>query len=163
MSDLVLPVATTALLKAFSCERFDDDQELLRADYSLSCESKASKAMHIYCGLMSLVCESSAKFPAPSALTVISSLDPIGIPVLFGLLLFKNRRLVSDMSQTEDRQYIRDQNFEIMAFGFLWDICECCSASTCPLAPANYSSFISPFQIFQIAGGEFRPERDGSH
>ena len=48
---LVLPGVSTVIFKTFSCERFDNGDLLLRADYSLDCSSDDHRWYTVYAGL----------------------------------------------------------------------------------------------------------------
>ena len=49
---VMLPVATTVILKTYSCETFDDGSRMLRADYSIDCDSSRHQLFAVYSGMM---------------------------------------------------------------------------------------------------------------
>ncbi|CAN0521565.1 unnamed protein product, partial [Laminaria digitata] len=73
----VFTSTSTVAFKTLAC---DDDvvegENCLRADYSISCETSLHIFFQFYAALMILVC-------------------PIGIPVLYAVILWKNRELLN--------------------------------------------------------------------
>ena len=69
----VLPGVSSAIFRAFPCDEFDTGDKLLRADYSVDCESNEYKAFVLYGVIMIFV-------------------YPIGIPAFYGITLWKNRK-----------------------------------------------------------------------
>ncbi|CAM9298394.1 unnamed protein product, partial [Laminaria digitata] len=74
---LVFTSASTAAFKTFACDDgIGEGKSYLRADYSLSCKSNLHLFFRVYSGFMILV-------------------YPIGIPVLYAAILWKNRELLN--------------------------------------------------------------------
>lgn len=63
---------SSVLFKTFACDKLDDGRNLLRADYRLECDSAKHQGFQVYAGFMTL-------------------LYAVGIPVLYGGLLFVDR------------------------------------------------------------------------
>ena len=79
---LVFPMVSSAAFRAFSCESFDGGHSFLRADYSLECdtpEHTVAKGL-AYLGLL---------------------MYPIGISVLYILLMLRARRALLDERPTK--------------------------------------------------------------
>ena len=72
---LLYSVASSAVFRAFACDPLDDGKVYLRSDYRIECSSPKHKAFQIYAAFMLVV-------------------YPLGIPTLFALLLFRNRKLL---------------------------------------------------------------------
>ena len=66
----------------FSCERFDSGQYLLRADYSIDCESDRHQRFQLFAAFMVAV-------------------YPIGVPLLFLWALFPYRAELRDVPTRE--------------------------------------------------------------
>jgi hypothetical protein len=79
---LVFPMVSSAAFRAFSCESFDDGHSFLRADYSLECNT----AEHTF-----------AKSLAYLAILTY----PIGISILYILLMLRARRALLDEHPTK--------------------------------------------------------------
>ena len=67
---------SSALFKTFACEGLDDGTTYLRADYRIECDSSKHKAFQVYAGCMLL-------------------LYAIGIPAFYGVLLFRDRAVLT--------------------------------------------------------------------
>ena len=50
-------LAPYSVFQVFSCERFDNGMELLRADYSIDCASDMHARIVIFAGFMIVLCE----------------------------------------------------------------------------------------------------------
>ena len=74
---LVYSSVSSVVFQMFACEHLDDGKRYLLADYSIDCESSKHRALQIYAGFMVL-------------------LYPVGIPISYAWLLFRNRRLLQD-------------------------------------------------------------------
>lgn len=68
---LVYSSVSAVLFKMFACEELDDGVNYLRADYRIMCDSSKHRALQVYAGIMML-------------------LYTVGIPVLYGCLLFRD-------------------------------------------------------------------------
>eukprot|EP00611_Tribonema_gayanum_P004109 TRINITY_DN1330_c0_g1_i18.p1 TRINITY_DN1330_c0_g1~~TRINITY_DN1330_c0_g1_i18.p1 ORF type:complete len:916 (+),score=198.97 TRINITY_DN1330_c0_g1_i18:1218-3965(+) len=72
---VIFSSVSTQILQTFSCENFGSSESYLRADYSISCNTPAHQAYKIYAACMILV-------------------YPIGIPALYAVVLWHERRFV---------------------------------------------------------------------
>ena len=79
---LVFPMVSSAAFRAFSCESFDGGHSFLRADYSLECDTPVHTVAKglAYLGLL---------------------MYPIGISVLYILLMLRARRALLDEHPTK--------------------------------------------------------------
>ena len=100
---VTLPTTTKDILRVFSCERFDTGELLLRADYSVNCKTSESHAMRVFAAFMVAVW-------------------PFGVPLLFFVLLFRNRTAVQNEEKSDDNEWERDEDDDIHWFRFLWDV-----------------------------------------
>ena len=73
---LVYSSVSAALFKTFACERLDDSNIYLRADYRIQCDSSKHKAIEVYAGIMIAV-------------------YTVGIPAFYGYLLFRDRHILT--------------------------------------------------------------------
>lgn len=64
---------SSAVFRAFACDKLDDGNAYLRADYRIECDSPRHKAFQIYAGLMIVV-------------------YPVGIPLFYALILFHEHK-----------------------------------------------------------------------
>ena len=69
----VLPSVSTAIFGAFPCDKLDTEKSYLIADYSIDCGEAAYMNYTVYCGFSIL-------------------LYPVGIPLLYAMLLENNKR-----------------------------------------------------------------------
>ncbi|CAN0280989.1 unnamed protein product, partial [Scytosiphon promiscuus] len=74
---LVYSSVSSVVFQTFACETLDDGVEYLRADYRIYCTDTKHKVMEAYAGLMILV-------------------YPVGIPLLYAVLLYQHRDVLSD-------------------------------------------------------------------
>jgi hypothetical protein len=95
-SYLVLPTVTTTIFAAFPCDPFDDGRTHLRADYSISCEGGAYKAMVVYAGAMLL-------------------LYPVGTLSIYTWTLIRNK------SKIKEEVEVREEDEELMSKAFLFE------------------------------------------
>ncbi|CAM9826802.1 unnamed protein product, partial [Laminaria digitata] len=79
----VFTSASTVAFKTFACdEEVVDGKSYLRADYSISCTTSLHMMFKAYAGIMILV-------------------YPVGIPVLYALILWKDRELLNPRIHVE--------------------------------------------------------------
>ncbi|CAM9899962.1 unnamed protein product, partial [Laminaria digitata] len=79
----VFTSASTVAFKTFACdEEVVDGESYLRADYSISCTTSLHMLFKVYAGIMILV-------------------YPVGIPVLYALILWKDRELLNPRIHVE--------------------------------------------------------------
>lgn len=72
---LVYSSVSAAVFQTFACEHLADGKEYLRADYRIECDSSRHKALQVYAAIMIFV-------------------YPVGIPLLYAILLYRNRRVL---------------------------------------------------------------------
>lgn len=81
---LVYSSVSSVLFQTFPCDTLEDDideeKKFLRADYSIDCDSNKHKNLKIYAWIM-------------------IALYPVGIPVFYAALLFRNRSLLNKPSR----------------------------------------------------------------
>ncbi|CAM9655567.1 unnamed protein product [Ectocarpus fasciculatus] len=80
---LVYSSVSSTLFKAFACDELDGGKNYLRTDYRIECDSSKHKLFQLYAGFMIL-------------------LYPIGIPVLYGVLLFRDREVLKQDKSDRD-------------------------------------------------------------
>lgn len=73
---------SSAVFRTFACDELDDGNVYLRADYRIECDSSKHHAFQIYAGFMILV-------------------YPVGIPVLYALILFHEHKMMTKGSGYE--------------------------------------------------------------
>lgn len=76
---LVYSSVSSTVFRMFVCDDLEGHDSYLRADYRIQCDSAKHRALQIYAGIMVL-------------------LYPVGIPVLYGVLLHKSREVLRDES-----------------------------------------------------------------
>lgn len=91
---LVYSSVSATLFRSFACEELDDGKNYLRADYRIECDSPRHAADQVYAGFMIL-------------------LYPVGIPVFYAALLFRNRSVFID-------KVGREQDFSVKTTTDLW-------------------------------------------
>ena len=94
ISFLVYSSVSATVFQAFACEDMDDGKTFLRADYRIECDSPEHRAFQVYAGIMILV-------------------YPVGIPLFYSYLLYRNRRVLMDKA-------IRETSPQVQAFSDLW-------------------------------------------
>ena len=92
----VLPTVSTIVFGAFPCDELDTQESYLIADYSINCGDTGYTFYSVYAGLMVL-------------------LYPIGIPLLYTLLLWKKREHI----KKEEKE--REKDEELFGMEFLYD------------------------------------------
>ena len=91
---LTLPTITTTSFGLFPCEPFDDNTEMLRSDYDISCLAHG-RDVWVYYGYLMV------------------GMFPIGVTLMYWLLLYR----VKDKLKDEDRDNIEN----IRGLKFLWE------------------------------------------
>lgn len=76
---LVYSGVSATVFKMFTCDSLDDGNDYLRADYGILCTDAKHRALQVYAGVMIMV-------------------YPVGIPLLYGVLLFQHRAVLADAS-----------------------------------------------------------------
>ncbi|CAB1099999.1 unnamed protein product [Ectocarpus sp. CCAP 1310/34] len=74
---LVYSSVSSTVFQTFACETLDDGNEYLRADFRIHCTDAKHKAFEVYAGVMLAV-------------------YPVGIPLLYAILLFRRRHVLVD-------------------------------------------------------------------
>ncbi|CAN0089674.1 unnamed protein product [Ectocarpus fasciculatus] len=74
---LVYSSVSSIVFQTFACETLDDGVEYLRADYRIRCTGAKHEAFKSYAGIMTIV-------------------YPVGIPLLYAVLLFQRRHVLTD-------------------------------------------------------------------
>lgn len=74
---LVYSSTSSAIFRTFACDSLDDGNVYLRADYRISCTTVTHTVFKIYAGFMIVI-------------------YPLGIPVFFAILLFRNRKILEN-------------------------------------------------------------------
>ena len=87
---LLYSMASSAVFRSFACDPLVDGYVYLRSDYRIECSSPKRKAFQIYAAFMIVV-------------------YPLGIPTLFALLLFRNRKGLEDTSLRNDNSDLLQQ------------------------------------------------------
>ena len=72
---LVYSPSSSNVFRMFACERLDDGNEYLRADYRILCSDNKHRALQLYAGIMVLV-------------------YPVGIPLMYAILLHRLRGIL---------------------------------------------------------------------
>ena len=75
LSFLVYSSASSTVFQMFACERLDDENIYLRADYRILCTDRKHRALQLYAAIMIVV-------------------YPVGIPLMYTLLLYRLRRVL---------------------------------------------------------------------
>ncbi|CAN0246469.1 unnamed protein product [Ascophyllum nodosum] len=82
---LIYSSASSAVFRTFACDSLDDGKMYLRSDYSIECNSPKHKGFQIYAAFMIAV-------------------YPLGIPLLFALLLYRNRKALTNTTLRNDSE-----------------------------------------------------------
>ncbi|CAN0460998.1 unnamed protein product, partial [Scytosiphon promiscuus] len=77
MTFLIYSSVSSTVFRMFACETVDGGKEYLRADYTIECTTDKHKALQVYAWFMIMV-------------------YPVGIPVLYAIILFKHREVLQD-------------------------------------------------------------------
>ncbi|CAN0255509.1 unnamed protein product, partial [Ascophyllum nodosum] len=75
MTFLVYSSVSSSIFRMFACERLDDGNVYLRADYQILCTGNKHRALQTYSGLMIVV-------------------YPVGIPLMYAILLYRLRGIL---------------------------------------------------------------------
>lgn len=88
ISFLVYSSVSSKVFQAFACERLDDGREYLRVDYRIECDSSKHRSFQVFAGIMIFV-------------------YPVGIPLLYALLLYKNRRVLKNKVERQTSPHVQ--------------------------------------------------------
>ena len=75
MTFLVYSSVSSSIFRMFACERLDDGNVYLRADYQILCTDNKHRALQAYAGLMVVV-------------------YPVGIPLMYAIMLYRLRGIL---------------------------------------------------------------------
>ena len=108
---LLYSMASSVVFRAFACDPLDDGKVYLRSDYRIECNSPKHKAFQIYAAFMLVA-------------------YPLGIPTLFALLLFRNRKALVDTSLRNDTRDLLQQSTSNLwkpykPSAFYYEVVEC--------------------------------------
>ena len=92
MTFLVYSSVSATVFQTFACEDLDDRKTYLTADYRIECDSSEHQAFQVFAGIMILV-------------------YPVGIPLFYGYLLYKNRRALKSRDEGKREASARVQSF----------------------------------------------------
>ena len=73
---LVYSSVSSMVFRVFACDSLDDGETYLRADYRILCTGRKHRVLQVYAAIMIAV-------------------YPVGIPLLFGVLLYRHREVLS--------------------------------------------------------------------
>lgn len=93
---LVYSSVSSTVFRTFACDSLDDGGEYLRADYTILCDSAKHVAFEAYAGFMIAV-------------------YPVGIPLLYTFLLFRNRSVLRNGGRRAD-----ETSLEVQTTADLW-------------------------------------------
>ncbi|CAM9400274.1 unnamed protein product, partial [Choristocarpus tenellus] len=91
---LVYSSVSATIFRMFACDKLDDGGNYLRADYRLRCNSPKHHHLQVYAAVMMVV-------------------YPLGIPLVYGVLLFRNREELLDVT-------FREENPQLEPLADLW-------------------------------------------
>ena len=97
ISFLVYSSVSATVFQTFACESLDDGNNYLRADYRIDCDSSKHRAFEFFAFVMVAV-------------------YPVGIPLFYGYLLYKNRRVLA----SESNGVARDTRSKVQPISDLW-------------------------------------------
>ena len=80
MTFLIYSSVSSSIFRMFTCERLDDGNVYLRADYQILCTDNKHRALQTYAGLMIVV-------------------YPVGIPLMYAILLYRLRGILRSGGQ----------------------------------------------------------------
>ena len=108
---LLYSMASSAAFRAFACDPLDDGKVYLRSDYRIECDSPKHKAFQIYAAFMLVA-------------------YPLGIPILFSLLLLRNRKALVNTSLRNDTRDLLQQSASNLwkpskPSAFYYEVVEC--------------------------------------
>ena len=120
---------SSTVFRMFACDSLDDGNEYLRADYRIMCTDAKHRALQVYAGFMIAV-------------------YPVGIPLLFMVLLYKYRQVLSEpWGDKAKAQSIASLWAPYRSSCFYYEIVECGRR----LILAGVVVFIYPNDTAQIA------------
>ena len=107
----IYSAVSSVVFRTFACDKLDSNNEYLRADYRIKCDSPLHKAFKIYAGFMIIV-------------------YPVGIPLFYTFLLFRRRNtLVQGLDhETPINRYDSTSTLRkpYRPSVFYYEVVECC-------------------------------------
>ena len=108
---LLYSMASSAAFRAFVCDALDDGKVSLRSDYRIECNSPRHRTFQMYAVAMIVA-------------------YPLGIPILFAVLLFRNRKALVDTSLRNDTRNLLQQSTSNLwkpykPSAFYYEVVEC--------------------------------------
>ena len=85
---MVYSSASSLVFQMFDCEHLEDGNYYLRADYRIQCDSSKHRALQVFAGVMMV-------------------LYPVGIPVLYVFLLFRDREVLASNERRMNNPSVR--------------------------------------------------------
>jgi Transient receptor potential (TRP) ion channel len=105
MTFLIYSTVSTAVFQTFSCDRVDENTAVatryLRADYSIQCDTAEHKLYKVYAAVMIII-------------------YPIGIPVLYTWLLWRQRHKLTKEKDESGHFLDRQEDISLQSTKFLW-------------------------------------------
>lgn len=104
---LVYSSVSSNVFRMFACDSVDDGNSYLRADYRIMCTDAKHKALQVYAAVMIAV-------------------YPVGIPLLYAVLLHRHRAILSDSEANKSKaQAIADLWEPYRPSAFYYEVIEC--------------------------------------
>ena len=129
LSFLVYSSVSSTVFRMFACDPLDDGNTYLRADYRIICTDTKHKLHQAYAAVMIVV-------------------YPVGIPLLYAVLLFRYRRVLSDDEANKSKaQPIADLWAPYRPTVFYYEIIECGRR----IILTGVAAFIFPNSAAQVA------------
>lgn len=128
---LVYSSVSSVVFQMFACDKLDDGNRYLRADYTILCDSPKHKFFEVYASIM-------------------IAIYPVGIPALYIGLLLKDRRLLQDQKDREESLVVRPTSGLWQPYRpdrFYYEVIECARR----ILLAGVVVFIYPNTAAQIA------------
>ena len=128
---LIYSSVSSMVFQMFACEVLDDGKSYLRADYRIECDSAKHQALQIFAGFMIL-------------------LYPVGIPLLFSGLLFRDRNLLTKAAERQVSSKVKPTSDLWKPYKpsrFYYEIIECARR----ISLTGAVVFIYPNTVAQVA------------
>ena len=104
---LVYSSVSSAVFRMFACDSLDDGKIYLRADYRIICTDAKHRALQVYAAVMIAV-------------------YPVGVPLLYAVLLYRHREVLSDANSNKSTaQPIADLWEPYRPKYFYYEVIEC--------------------------------------
>ena len=128
---LIYSSVSSMVFQMFACEVLDDGKNYLRADYRIECNSAKHQALQIFAGFMIL-------------------LYPVGIPLLYAGLLFRDRNLLMKAAERQVSSKVKPTSNLWKPYRpsrFYYEIIECARR----ISLTGAVVFIYPNTVAQVA------------